>query len=56
MLPRSAERRWGVYDRVLGAGCDLHGALEGLVARDGDDLLAIEDLLVLEELTTEVGA
>ncbi len=55
MLPKRAERRWEIYDRVLGAGCDLHGALEGLVIRDGDDLLRLEDLLILETLTGETS-
>ena len=58
MLPRRAERRWRIYERVLGAGADLHGALEGIVVRDEDDVRRLEDILLLDGLTSDmtVGA
>ena len=51
MLPRRAERRWEIYDRVLRAGAELHGALEGMAIRDAQDVLRLEDILVLASLT-----
>lgn len=43
-LPTRAERRRAVYARVLSAGRELHGAVEGLVLRDAADAARIEDI------------
>ncbi len=43
-LPARAERRRAVYARVLAAGRELHGAVEGLVLRDAADARRIEDI------------
>ena len=45
MLPARKERRLELYARVLQAGCELHGALEGLTIRSQDDIAPVEDTI-----------
>jgi sporadic carbohydrate cluster protein (TIGR04323 family) len=45
MLPQHAERRRALYARVLGAGAQLHAALENLALRSSADLGRWEDLI-----------
>jgi sporadic carbohydrate cluster protein (TIGR04323 family) len=52
MLPQRAERRRSIYDRVLGSGASLHAALEDLAVTSAADVARIEDILLLEPLTT----
>ena len=48
MLPERAERRMSVYDRVLGKGCSLHGALENLAIHGPEDVPRIEDIFLVD--------
>lgn len=50
MLPEDEARRGAVWDRVLGAGKQLHGALEGIAVRDRDDVARVEDLWLAKRL------
>jgi sporadic carbohydrate cluster protein (TIGR04323 family) len=52
MLPARPERRRAIYDRVLGAGASLHAALEDLAVTSEADVARVEDILLLEPLTT----
>jgi sporadic carbohydrate cluster protein (TIGR04323 family) len=59
MLPKRAERRRAIYDRVLESGASLHAALEDLAITSADDIARVEDILLLEPYTTHrsvVGA
>ncbi|MEQ9638572.1 MAG: sporadic carbohydrate cluster protein, TIGR04323 family [Alphaproteobacteria bacterium] len=51
MLPQRPERRQAVYERVLGAGASLHGALEGTGLTSAADIARIEDTFALEGIT-----
>lgn len=44
-LPRLPASRRAIYDRVLSAGRELHGALEDLVIATHTDIERVEDLL-----------
>ena len=52
MLPRRAERRRRIYERVLGAGCSLHGALENLSVGAPEDIPALEDMFLVDQFVT----
>ena len=43
LLPEDPARRRTVYDRVLAAGAEIHGALEGVAIRDEADVARVED-------------
>ncbi len=51
MLPQRAERRLAIYERVLGAGAGLHGALEGTGLTSAADIARIEDMFALDGIT-----
>ncbi len=48
MLPENGERRAEVVDRVLAAGCGLHGALENLAVCDRAAAARLEDLMLVD--------
>ena len=50
MLPKRAQRRRGVYDRILEAGIELHFPLENLIIRKPDDVAPIEQMLTAANL------
>ncbi len=50
MLPRSADGRCHIYDRVFAAGADLHGALEGMAIREPADAARLEDIFMLDRV------
>ncbi|MGA3038640.1 MAG: LIC12192 family sporadic carbohydrate cluster protein [Vulcanimicrobiaceae bacterium] len=45
MLPRDAEQRSTIYERIFGAGATLHAALENLCVSSPGDIPRFEDLL-----------
>jgi len=52
-LPRRAERRRKIYDRLLGAGATLHCAIENLALSNEADLQRAEDILVVDQLAAK---
>lgn len=50
MLPDDRARRQAVIARILEAGKELHGALEGLAIRDQTEAQRLDDLLRLDTL------
>jgi len=48
MLPVRTDRRYAIYERVLSAGGDLHGALESLAVRGPDDIARLEDIFLVD--------
>ncbi len=50
MLPDDRARRQALIARVLAAGKELHGALEGLAIRNRGDAQRLDDLLRLDRL------
>ena len=50
MLPRRAERRKRVCERVLGQGCSLHFVIEDFVINSPADLARFEELLTIDQL------
>lgn len=48
MLPKRAERRRQLYQRIFDAGCDLHGALEGMAVRNLEDAARLEDIFLVD--------
>jgi sporadic carbohydrate cluster protein (TIGR04323 family) len=52
MLPPDEARRRAVYDRVLGAGGDLHAAVEEVSLASNDGIEAIEDILMVQKYAT----
>jgi sporadic carbohydrate cluster protein (TIGR04323 family) len=51
MLPEAKVRRRAVYDRVLGLGCSLHGAVEGIAIAGDADIARVEDIWAVHQLT-----
>ena len=51
MLPARRQRRLDVYERLLGAGATLHGALEDLTVAGRGDIRRIEDIWRIKQLT-----
>jgi sporadic carbohydrate cluster protein (TIGR04323 family) len=45
MLPARQTRREAVYERALGKGVSIHGALENLAIATPDDVQRVEDIL-----------
>lgn len=45
MLPRRAERRHRIYERIFEAGVELHLVLEDFVIRQPSDIPPIEDII-----------
>lgn len=45
MLPPRPERRRRIYDKILGAGGSLHGAVENVSVRSEADVAELEDIL-----------
>ena len=52
MLPPDEARRRAIYDHVLGAGCDLHAAVEEILLASKDDIRAVEDILMVQKYAT----
>ncbi len=50
MLPKRAQRRWSVYERIFKAGVDLHLVLENVVIRGPSDVPPVEEILAASEL------
>jgi sporadic carbohydrate cluster protein (TIGR04323 family) len=57
MLPERPARRRQLYDRVFGAGGELHGALENMALRDDRDAARLEDIFMVDRhsATAEVA-
>jgi sporadic carbohydrate cluster protein (TIGR04323 family) len=49
LFPQSSEKRQAVYRRILEAGAELHMAAEGLVIRNWDDAMRIEENWLVHE-------
>ena len=45
MLPQRTESRLEIYDRILGAGCELHSALEEMVLQDRSEIEIFEEMI-----------
>ncbi|MEZ2249091.1 LIC12192 family sporadic carbohydrate cluster protein [Microcoleus sp.] len=45
MLPHRIESRLEIYDRILGAGCKLHAALEEMVLQDRSEIENFEEMI-----------
>ena len=52
MLPARRERRLDIYNRLLGAGATLHGALEDLTIAGAGDIQRVEDIWRIKQLTS----
>ena len=48
MLPQRPAPRRGVYERILDAGAELHGALENLSVCSLDDVARLEDVFMVD--------
>ena len=48
MLPQRPEPRRSIYERVLAAGAELHGALENLSVRSLEDVARLEDVFMVD--------
>ena len=55
MLPEDREYRLGIYDRVLGAGRQLHSAVEGFRLEGAEDIGRWESLLVTADICNALG-
>ncbi|MEG5053890.1 MULTISPECIES: LIC12192 family sporadic carbohydrate cluster protein [unclassified Microcoleus] len=44
-LPQRTESRLGIYDRILGAGGELHAALEEMVLQDRSEIENFEEMI-----------
>ena len=49
MLPGNQVERRGIYDRVMGAGCVLHAAVEDIRIADSKDVRRVEELWTLNQ-------
>jgi sporadic carbohydrate cluster protein (TIGR04323 family) len=45
MLPQKTKSRWEIYDRILGAGCELHAGLEEMVLQDRSEIENFEKMI-----------
>lgn len=45
MLPKRKAKRLSIYEKILGAGCELHAALENLKVQSRTDVDELEDVL-----------
>lgn len=50
MLPSDAARRRSIYERVLGAGCGLHAAVEGFALESPADVPRWENVLLTADI------
>jgi sporadic carbohydrate cluster protein (TIGR04323 family) len=50
MLPQRADRRRGIYKKILDQGCSLHLVLEDLAVRSSKDIEKLEDLVLFDQL------
>ena len=53
MLPARQVRRERVYERVLGTGGAIHGALENLAITSNEDVRRVEDILKVNLMMQE---
>jgi sporadic carbohydrate cluster protein (TIGR04323 family) len=56
MLPEKSERRLAIYRRILGAGTQMHFAVEGMVLASEADIQPIEDIWALKQAVAEQPA
>ena len=54
MLPRRRERRGDWCRRILESGATIHGALENLTIRNGEELDRVDELFLLSEIVSTV--
>ncbi len=45
VLPQRTESRLEIYDRILGAGCELHAGLEEMVLQDRNEIEKFEEMI-----------
>ena len=50
MLPKNTQRRFDLYERVLGEGVSLYGAVENLIVEDACSVEYLEDILNVNTL------
>jgi sporadic carbohydrate cluster protein (TIGR04323 family) len=55
MLPEAEAQRRSIYDRVLGAGRELHGAVEDVALTGRDDIAKVEDLFLVRQFLARQG-
>lgn len=55
MLPKRAERRRALYDRIFAAGADLHGALENMAIRTEADIARLEDIFLVDRFAAPMA-
>lgn len=55
MLPKRAERRRALYDRIFAASADLHGALENMAIRTEADIARLEDIFLVDRFAAPVA-
>ncbi len=48
MLPKRAEKRHALYQRIFDSGADLHGALENMSISGAEDIARLEDIFLVE--------
>ena len=56
MMPKRAERRLGIYERILNMKGSLHFVLEDYIIRSQNDIEAVEEILDLTRLLGETPA
>jgi len=54
MMPRRAERRRKIYQRILDQGCSVHMLFESVVIKGPDDLEKAEELLLLNQIAARL--
>lgn len=53
MLPERAARRRELYERIFASGCSLHGALENMAIVDWQDVVALEDIFLVDRIAAQ---
>jgi len=54
MMPRRAERRRKIYQRILDQGCSVHMLFESVVIKGPEDLEKAEELLLLNQIAARL--
>lgn len=54
MLPEDRSSRQSIYEKVLGAGAELHTAVEGMILQTAADIEVWENVLITRQITSGI--